>query len=89
MPRTIAQFALLRYQLRMPPSHPPTSGKRYPLNMRTTLEIRNKLAEAAEASGRSLAQEVERRLERSFEYDDLNERLLTLERKKRAKDKTA
>jgi TraY domain len=42
-------------------------GKRYPLNMRTTKEIRDQLEAAAAASGRSLTQEVERRLERSFE----------------------
>jgi predicted HicB family RNase H-like nuclease len=41
-------------------------GKRYPLNMRTTKELRDKIEEAATASGRSLVQEVEFRLEGSF-----------------------
>jgi hypothetical protein len=54
---------------------PPEEGKRIPLNMRTTREIRNRLTTAAIASGRSLAQEVEYRLERSFRDDDLNKRL--------------
>jgi hypothetical protein len=42
------------------------AGKRYPLGMRTTKFIREQLEEAAIANGRSLAQEVEYRLERSF-----------------------
>jgi hypothetical protein len=42
-------------------------GKRHPLNMRTTKETRERLAAAASANGRSLAQEVEIRLERSFD----------------------
>lgn len=41
-------------------------GKRVPLSMRTTQELRDKMDEAAKSSGRSLAQEVEYRLERSF-----------------------
>jgi predicted HicB family RNase H-like nuclease len=41
-------------------------GKRYPLNMRTTKELRDKIEEAASTSGRSLVQEVEFRLEESF-----------------------
>lgn len=41
-------------------------GKRYPLNMRTTKETRERLEAAALANGRSMAQEVEVRLERSF-----------------------
>jgi hypothetical protein len=45
-------------------------GKRYPLNMRTTKELRDKIEEAAMASGRSLVQEVEFRLEKSFQEDD-------------------
>jgi len=42
-------------------------GKRYPLNMRTTRDLREKVEAAARASGRSLVQEVEHRLERSFD----------------------
>lgn len=37
-----------------------------PLNMRTTQEMRDHIEREARASGRSLAQEVEFRLERSF-----------------------
>jgi TraY domain len=43
-----------------------TGGKRHPLNMRTTAETRDKLEAAAASSGRSLAQEVEYRLDASF-----------------------
>lgn len=49
---------------------PTEEGKRYPLNMRTTKEIREKLEIAAARSGRSLAQEVENRIERSLLLDD-------------------
>src|SRR4051812_25534907 len=42
------------------------SGKRYPLNMRTTHQMRTALEAAASSSGRSLAQEAELRIERSF-----------------------
>ena len=45
-------------------------GKRYPLNMRTTKELRDKIEEAAMASGRSLVQEVEFRLEQSFRREE-------------------
>ena len=45
---------------------PPGEGKRTPLNMRTTRELRERLEREAADSGRSLAQEVEARLERSF-----------------------
>lgn len=44
-------------------------GKRHPLNMRTTQEMRAKLEAAAAKSGRSLAQEVEYRLDQSFLED--------------------
>jgi hypothetical protein len=42
------------------------AGKRFPLNMRTTFDVRRHLEESAKASGRSLAQEAEYRIERSF-----------------------
>jgi hypothetical protein len=45
-------------------------AKRHPLSMRTTLDIKRRLERAAVASGRSIAQEVENRLERSFVYDE-------------------
>jgi hypothetical protein len=54
----------------MPKTTRPTgAGKRYPLNMRTTRETREKLEASASANGRSLAQEVEARLEQAFEQD--------------------
>jgi hypothetical protein len=46
-------------------------GKRYPLNMRTTYEIRQQLETAAAASGRSLAQEAELRIQQSFDQEGL------------------
>jgi uncharacterized protein (DUF1778 family) len=46
-------------------------GKRYPLNMRTTKEMREKLERAARKSGRSLVGEVEYRLERSFDREEV------------------
>ena len=49
---------------------PPHARKRVPLNMRTTKEIRDKIEAAAEASGRSLAQEVEYRVEHSFRDEE-------------------
>ena len=50
---------------------PEGEAKRVPLGMRTTPLVRQRLEEAAARSGRSLAQEVELRLERSFEFEDL------------------
>lgn len=50
-----------------------SAGKRYPLNMRTTRELRERIEAAATASGRSLVQEVEYRLERSFWADDVRQ----------------
>ena len=49
---------------------PPGKGKRVPLNMRTTRERRKALENAAASSGRSLVQEVEYRLDRSFLEED-------------------
>lgn len=53
------------------PKKPDSEAKRYPLGMRTTLEMQRKMQDAARASGRSVAQEVEFRLERSFRDDEL------------------
>jgi hypothetical protein len=50
----------------------PPEGKRHPLNIRTTRELREQLESAANRSGRSLAQEMEMRLDHSF----ADERLL-------------
>ncbi|MFJ7441292.1 hypothetical protein ACIQW5_27020 [Methylorubrum thiocyanatum] len=44
----------------------PDARKRVPLSLRTTPELRARLCLAADQSGRSLAQEVEFRLENSF-----------------------
>jgi len=44
-------------------------GKRYPLNMRTTKETRDRLEKAAAESGRSLTQELEFQLERALQFD--------------------
>lgn len=43
--------------------------KRHPLNVRTTRKLREKIDQAAGISGRSLVQEVEQRLEQSFDRD--------------------
>jgi hypothetical protein len=53
------------------PPLPPEEGKRYPLNMRTTKEVREKLEAAASESGRSLAQEVEFRVQQSLRDDEV------------------
>lgn len=52
---------------------PPERGesKRSPISMRTTPTIRAALEAAAERQGRSLAQEIEQRLERSIEMDGI------------------
>lgn len=46
-------------------------AKRQPLNMRTDAATRARIEQAAEESGLSLSQEVERRLDMSFQRDDL------------------
>lgn len=45
--------------------------KRFPLNMRTTKAVRERLERVAAKNGRSLVQEVEFRLEHSFRDDRL------------------
>ncbi|OJY41084.1 MAG: hypothetical protein BGP08_04540 [Rhizobiales bacterium 64-17] len=52
-------------------SHPANEPRRYPLNLRTTAEIREKMRAAAAQSGRSLVQELEHRIENSFERDEV------------------
>ncbi len=52
------------------PALPPEEGKRHPLNVRTTKELREKLDAAIRQSGRSLTQEIELRLERSFRDEE-------------------
>ncbi len=44
-------------------------GRRAPLNLRTTDDLRAKLEESASALGRNLTHEVERRLELSYEWE--------------------
>ena len=56
----------------MPRTTAKGTGKRYPLGMRTTKELRESLERSAAKSGRSLAQEVEFRLEQSTERDQRN-----------------
>lgn len=46
------------------------TGPRVPLNMRTTRALRTRLADEANRQGRSLCQEVEYRLEASFNVPD-------------------
>ena len=52
------------------PAETPGQIKRAPLNMRTTQAIRDRLEGAANQSGRSLVQEVEHRIERTFAKED-------------------
>lgn len=51
------------------PVKEPTPGTRTPLGLRVTAELKRDLEAAAIASGRSLSQETELRLEQSFERD--------------------
>ncbi|MGA0594932.1 Arc family DNA-binding protein [Enterovirga sp. CN4-39] len=53
------------------PKLPEGEGKRHPLHVRTTKQMREDLEAAAAASGRSLAQEIETRLEQSFLVDQM------------------
>jgi hypothetical protein len=52
------------------PALPPEAGKRHAVGLRTTKALKDSLEVAAGASGRSVAQEVEVRLEKSFERDE-------------------
>src|SRR5262245_3291966 len=56
----------------------PTVGERVPLGLRVTPEMKKRLDAAAEESGRSQSQEVEFRLERSFERESLLSEALTV-----------
>jgi uncharacterized protein (DUF1778 family) len=57
----------------MPRRTIPGTGKKMPLNMRTTADLRKKIEAAAGASGRSMVQEVEYRVEASFHEDNLED----------------
>ena len=50
---------------------PPGGGKRFPLNMRTTREMREKLEKSAGGSGRSLVQEVEYLMEQALREEEV------------------
>ena len=63
------------------PALPPGEGKKIPLNMRTTQEIRDKLESAAKQSGRSLTHEVEYRVEQSFRQEARVEQIQEATRK--------
>ncbi len=52
------------------PTRPARPGARVSLGLRVTAEIKQRLDDAAERSGRSQSQEAEMRLERSFEGED-------------------
>lgn len=52
------------------PTKPPRPGERNPLGLRVTAEVKERLERAARESGRSISQEVEMRLERSFAADE-------------------
>ncbi len=49
---------------------PPEKGKRYPLNMRTTKEMRETVKAAADRSGRSMVQEVEFLVEQALRDEE-------------------
>jgi len=51
------------------PALPLERVKRYALGIRTTKQIKDLLQHAADSSGRSVAQEIELRLERSFDVE--------------------
>jgi hypothetical protein len=54
------------------------AGKRYPLNMRTTFEVRRELERAAASTGRSLAQEAEHRIQLTFQNQKVLQEALDL-----------
>jgi hypothetical protein len=52
-------------------------GERVPLSLRVTAKMKRDLDARAEKNGRSLSQEAEYLIERSFTYDSLNNWLVT------------
>ncbi len=54
---------------------PPLPGRRYSINTRTTWDLKEALKEAARYSGRSMAGEIEFRLELSFRDEEWINRL--------------
>jgi TraY domain len=66
------------------PARTPEPGERFPMSFRATPELKAKLVLACEVNGRSLAQEIEFRLEGSFREQELIERALaTVSRRSR------
>ena len=61
-----------------PPKRDPRPGERFQLGVRVTPDLKRKLDAAAQESGRSLNQETELRLERSFDRQELLPEVLTL-----------
>jgi hypothetical protein len=61
-----------------PPKRNPRPGERFTIATRVQRELKLRLDAAAEASGRSQAQETELRLERSFDRTDLLSEVLSL-----------
>ena len=61
-----------------PPKRQPRKGERFQLGIRVTSEMKRRLDAAAEQTGRSQSQEVELRLERSFERAGLLPDVLAL-----------
>lgn len=66
----MAKALIKTHRKRGRPALPEGKAKRYPLNMRTTKEMKEKLESACRASGRSIAQEVELRMEESFKTEE-------------------
>ncbi len=61
-----------------PPKRRPKDGERVALSLRMTPALKRRLDAAAEKGGRSLSQEAEVRLERSFDHQDLLSEVLTI-----------
>jgi hypothetical protein len=57
------------------PLKEPAPGERVPLSLRITPSAKKKLEAAAELNGRSLSQEAEYRIERSFDREDISKRV--------------
>ena len=65
----IVQRGLQGSKRRGRPTLPQGKAKRYPTGFRTTKEMKDFLQRMADSSGRSIAQEVEHRLEQSAEFE--------------------
>jgi uncharacterized membrane protein YccC len=58
------------------PKLPPNQVKRHTIAIRTTEDLVSRLRSASKASGRSLAREIEHRLQRSFVEEDVSGRIV-------------